>query len=206
MTEPFRAHLEKRYLHELPGLLSLWVFWPSGITVTGLAFEAKLRSGCGTYRRLSSCDALPAFPLLCICKAGSTKRLSTSSFPWPGCMAERLKGRLLETEKLVDLVAGPDAYRDLPRLIDAVQVCRPASVVGCWPACACASLERRLARQAAVSSACPSWLIAPFAAADVMSCSDDHRCCTCQICCSLKAELCCRWRAELCILPKGKFW
>jgi tRNA-2-methylthio-N6-dimethylallyladenosine synthase len=37
-----------------------------------------------------------------------------------GCMAERLKTRLLEEEKIVDLVAGPDAYRDLPRLIDQV--------------------------------------------------------------------------------------
>ncbi|HUR30482.1 MAG TPA: tRNA (N6-isopentenyl adenosine(37)-C2)-methylthiotransferase MiaB [Saprospiraceae bacterium] len=34
-----------------------------------------------------------------------------------GCMAERLKQTLLEEEKLVDLVVGPDAYRDLPRLI-----------------------------------------------------------------------------------------
>ncbi|GAB4412909.1 MAG: tRNA (N6-isopentenyl adenosine(37)-C2)-methylthiotransferase MiaB [Bacteroidia bacterium] len=38
-----------------------------------------------------------------------------------GCMAERLKGRLLEEEKLVDLVIGPDAYRDLPRLIGEVE-------------------------------------------------------------------------------------
>jgi len=37
-----------------------------------------------------------------------------------GCMAERLKSKLLEEEKIVDLVAGPDAYRDLPRLIDQV--------------------------------------------------------------------------------------
>jgi tRNA-2-methylthio-N6-dimethylallyladenosine synthase len=37
-------------------------------------------------------------------------------------MAERLKGKLLEDEKVIDLVAGPDAYRDLPRLISAVQV------------------------------------------------------------------------------------
>ncbi len=37
-----------------------------------------------------------------------------------GCMAERLKSRLLEEEKIVDLVAGPDAYRDLPRLISQV--------------------------------------------------------------------------------------
>lgn len=34
-----------------------------------------------------------------------------------GCMAERLKSTLLEQEKLVDLVVGPDAYRDLPRLV-----------------------------------------------------------------------------------------
>ncbi|GAB5520260.1 MAG: tRNA (N6-isopentenyl adenosine(37)-C2)-methylthiotransferase MiaB [Rhodothermales bacterium] len=34
-----------------------------------------------------------------------------------GCMAERLRHKLLEEEQLVDLVVGPDAYRDLPRLI-----------------------------------------------------------------------------------------
>ena len=34
-----------------------------------------------------------------------------------GCMAERLKAQLLEQEKLVDLVIGPDAYRSLPALI-----------------------------------------------------------------------------------------
>lgn len=34
-----------------------------------------------------------------------------------GCMAERLRKNLLEQEKLVDLVVGPDAYRDLPRLL-----------------------------------------------------------------------------------------
>ncbi|MDP4844492.1 MAG: tRNA (N6-isopentenyl adenosine(37)-C2)-methylthiotransferase MiaB [Salibacteraceae bacterium] len=37
-----------------------------------------------------------------------------------GCMAERLKSQLLEEEKLVDLVAGPDAYRDLPNLVHEV--------------------------------------------------------------------------------------
>ena len=38
-----------------------------------------------------------------------------------GCMAERLKQTLLEEEQLVDLVAGPDAYRDLPNLIKEVE-------------------------------------------------------------------------------------
>ena len=37
-----------------------------------------------------------------------------------GCMAERLKSQLLEEEKIVDLVAGPDAYRDLPNLVRKV--------------------------------------------------------------------------------------
>lgn len=37
-----------------------------------------------------------------------------------GCMAERLKEKLLEEEKLVDLVAGPDSYRDLPKLVAQV--------------------------------------------------------------------------------------
>jgi len=34
-----------------------------------------------------------------------------------GCMAERLKAKLLDQEKLVDIVVGPDAYRDLPKLV-----------------------------------------------------------------------------------------
>lgn len=38
-----------------------------------------------------------------------------------GCMAERMKESLLEQEKLVDLVVGPDAYRDLPSLIRKVE-------------------------------------------------------------------------------------
>jgi tRNA-2-methylthio-N6-dimethylallyladenosine synthase len=37
-----------------------------------------------------------------------------------GCMAERLREQLIEQEQLVDLVVGPDAYRDLPRLVGAV--------------------------------------------------------------------------------------
>ena len=38
-----------------------------------------------------------------------------------GCMAERLKAKLLEEEKLVDIVVGPDAYRSLPALIEEAQ-------------------------------------------------------------------------------------
>lgn len=34
-----------------------------------------------------------------------------------GCMAERLKSKLLEEEKIVDMVVGPDAYKDLPNLV-----------------------------------------------------------------------------------------
>ncbi len=37
-----------------------------------------------------------------------------------GCMAERIKTTLLEEEQLVDLIAGPDAYRDLPNLVEEV--------------------------------------------------------------------------------------
>jgi tRNA-2-methylthio-N6-dimethylallyladenosine synthase len=38
-----------------------------------------------------------------------------------GCMAERLKEKLLEEEKIVDVVVGPDAYRDLPNLISSAE-------------------------------------------------------------------------------------
>ncbi|WP_339608018.1 tRNA (N6-isopentenyl adenosine(37)-C2)-methylthiotransferase MiaB [uncultured Roseivirga sp.] len=38
-----------------------------------------------------------------------------------GCMAERLKDKLLEEEKLVDVVVGPDAYRDLPSLVGSAE-------------------------------------------------------------------------------------
>ena len=38
-----------------------------------------------------------------------------------GCMAERLKHKFLEEEKIVDMVVGPDAYKDLPNLLDDVQ-------------------------------------------------------------------------------------
>ncbi|AUC16098.1 tRNA (N6-isopentenyl adenosine(37)-C2)-methylthiotransferase MiaB [Tenacibaculum sp. SZ-18] len=43
-----------------------------------------------------------------------------------GCMAERLKAKFLEEEKIVDLVVGPDAYRDLPNLVEEVEAGRDA--------------------------------------------------------------------------------
>ncbi|MAQ31112.1 MAG: tRNA (N6-isopentenyl adenosine(37)-C2)-methylthiotransferase MiaB [Flavobacteriales bacterium] len=43
-----------------------------------------------------------------------------------GCMAERLKSKFLEEEKLVDLVIGPDAYRDLPKLLKETEEGRKA--------------------------------------------------------------------------------
>lgn len=38
-----------------------------------------------------------------------------------GCMAERLKTDLLEKEKSVDVISGPDSYKDLPRLLTITQ-------------------------------------------------------------------------------------
>jgi tRNA-2-methylthio-N6-dimethylallyladenosine synthase len=43
-----------------------------------------------------------------------------------GCMAERLKDKFLEEEKIVDLVVGPDAYKDLPNLLSEVEEGRDA--------------------------------------------------------------------------------
>lgn len=43
-----------------------------------------------------------------------------------GCMAERLKEKFLEEEKIVDLVVGPDAYKDIPNLLQEVEEGRDA--------------------------------------------------------------------------------
>ncbi len=48
-----------------------------------------------------------------------------------GCMAERLKEKLLDSERLADIVAGPDAYRDLPRLLAAARVRAQQSFLPC---------------------------------------------------------------------------
>jgi len=47
----------------------------------------------------------------------SNKRLKVGVL---GCMAERIREKIMDQEKLVDIVAGPDAYRDLPNLINEV--------------------------------------------------------------------------------------
>lgn len=51
---------------------------------------------------------------------GQKANVSRQVFGLLGCMAERLKTDILERSKLVDIVCGPDAYRDLPRIIAAV--------------------------------------------------------------------------------------
>jgi tRNA-2-methylthio-N6-dimethylallyladenosine synthase len=43
-----------------------------------------------------------------------------------GCMAERIKDKIIEEEQLVDIVVGPDAYRDIPRLLTEVEDGRKA--------------------------------------------------------------------------------
>ena len=43
-----------------------------------------------------------------------------------GCMAERLKAKFLEEEKMVDMVVGPDAYKDLPNLLEELEAGRDA--------------------------------------------------------------------------------
>ena len=57
-----------------------------------------------------------------------------------GCMGERLKEKLLERDGLADLVAGPDAYRDLPRLIDAARGDEVDALAGGLPSSSAASV------------------------------------------------------------------
>jgi tRNA-N(6)-(isopentenyl)adenosine-37 thiotransferase enzyme MiaB len=50
-------------------------------------------------------------------KKGRSKKQGSLLIGILGCMAERLKTQILEREQLVDVVAGPDSYKDLPRLL-----------------------------------------------------------------------------------------
>ncbi|KAJ9172724.1 hypothetical protein P3X46_015934 [Hevea brasiliensis] len=51
---------------------------------------------------------------------GRSQSLSPPKVVVLGCMAERLKDKILDADKMVDVVCGPDAYRDLPRLLEEV--------------------------------------------------------------------------------------
>jgi tRNA-2-methylthio-N6-dimethylallyladenosine synthase len=61
-------------------------------------------------------------------RADKTKRNRDLTLGVLGCMAERLREKLLEQEQLVDLVVGPDAYRDLPRLLGEAEETGQAAV------------------------------------------------------------------------------
>ncbi|NBB99449.1 MAG: tRNA (N6-isopentenyl adenosine(37)-C2)-methylthiotransferase MiaB [Bacteroidetes bacterium] len=61
-------------------------------------------------------------------RADKTKRHRDLTLGVLGCMAERLREKLLEQEQLVDLVVGPDAYRDLPRLLGEAEETGQAAV------------------------------------------------------------------------------
>ncbi|KAL5204512.1 hypothetical protein ABZP36_009383 [Zizania latifolia] len=52
--------------------------------------------------------------------AGRSRSLRPPKIAVLGCMAERLKEKILDSDKMVDVVCGPDAYRDLPRLLQEV--------------------------------------------------------------------------------------
>ena len=52
---------------------------------------------------------------------GHLKRKNNAMIGLLGCMAERLREKILEKEHLVDLIAGPDSYRDLPALISEAE-------------------------------------------------------------------------------------
>ena len=61
-----------------------------------------------------------------------------------GCMAERLKHKFLEEEKIVDMVVGPDAYKDLPNLIQEIDEGRNAVNAKCtWSIARDRSFHRR---------------------------------------------------------------
>ena len=88
-----------------------------------------LTTSCSSPELSSDCpidSSTPTTFATCLSSSGdSSSRFvapsSTSVRPLQlgvlGCMAERLKTRLVEETKVVDVVCGPDAYRDLPRML-----------------------------------------------------------------------------------------
>jgi tRNA-2-methylthio-N6-dimethylallyladenosine synthase len=91
-----------------------------------------VEDGFGTTRNLEEADVVLVNTCSIREKAEQTVRQRLRSFQKAkkakpemivgvlGCMAERLKSKFLEEEKLVDIVVGPDAYRDLPNLVKQV--------------------------------------------------------------------------------------
>jgi len=90
------------------------------------------KEGFGTTKQLDEADVVFVNTCSIREKAEQTVRNRLKSFQHAknkkpemivgvlGCMAERLKSKFLEEEKLVDIVVGPDAYRDLPNLVTQV--------------------------------------------------------------------------------------
>lgn len=96
------------------------------------------KSGYGTTRNIEEADAIFLNTCSIRDKAEKTVRQRISTLRKQkesknnlvigvlGCMAERMKHQLLEEEKLVDIVVGPDAYRDLPNLMEEAEDGRKA--------------------------------------------------------------------------------
>lgn len=96
---------------------------------------ASILTGAGFLTTREETEADVIFVNTCAIREGAEQRVRTRLQDFKklkkknpglvvgvlGCMAERLKAKFLEEEQLVDIVAGPDAYRDLPTLIKTVE-------------------------------------------------------------------------------------
>uniref|UniRef100_A0A8B9RVJ1 Mitochondrial tRNA methylthiotransferase CDK5RAP1 n=1 Tax=Accipiter nisus TaxID=211598 RepID=A0A8B9RVJ1_9AVES len=89
---------------------------------TEIAWAILQKNGYARTKELDEADVI----LLVTCSVSEGVQRCNRGWALPhkdpsplvaGCMAERLKEEILHREKLVDIVAGPDAYRDLPRLL-----------------------------------------------------------------------------------------
>lgn len=88
--------------------------------LTDLRALKRARRPGSTPLRLGVLGTWPGGPACSGHFASAAMPTANAVRPRPGCMAERLKTQLLEREQTVDVVAGPDAYRDLPRLLSVV--------------------------------------------------------------------------------------
>uniref|UniRef100_A0AAY5EDI4 CDK5 regulatory subunit associated protein 1 n=1 Tax=Electrophorus electricus TaxID=8005 RepID=A0AAY5EDI4_ELEEL len=135
-TETQQEH-EESYLPEESGLAQLRkVYFETygcqmNVNDTEIAWSILQKGGYVRTHELSEADVVLLVTLTFFAEQTIWNRLKhlavlkkkrlKSSTPLKigvlGCMAERLKTELLEKERVVDVVAGPDAYRDLPRLL-----------------------------------------------------------------------------------------